>query len=67
MTAEIVSDFPSWLRRELVKRHMTQREFAEKVGVSNTTMSCWTNGRATPHMDMFMDILLALGCRIVKP
>ncbi len=67
ITADIFSDFPSWLRREQVKHHMTQAQLAEKIGVSSVTLSSWVNGRGAPSMDSFMDTLLALGCRIVEP
>ena len=38
------------LSAELARYSMTQKEFAENVGINNTTISNWMNGRSVPSV-----------------
>lgn len=52
--------FGAWLLSEIKAAGMTQGEFAEKVGVSRTTVSRWVKGRIPDgvFIDPIADVLL---------
>lgn len=45
----------------LYEKRITQKEFADKVGVSAPTVSAWCNGTKTPRMDKVDTICEVLG------
>ena len=42
-------------------RKMTQEEFAEQIGVSRSTLSCYEVGQRTPNMNILQDIAQMCG------
>lgn len=55
----IVSDN---IKRLRIKADMEQLELAEKLGVSNKTVSSWECGRTEPRMEMIEKICNVLHC-----
>lgn len=55
------SPFGVWLSEALAAAGLSQRAFAEKVGVSNTTAHFWVKGRHTPSEGFEGSISEALG------
>lgn len=55
------SDFGSWLRSQITSRKMTQKEFADAIGVSPTSVSRWIKHGDRPkaeHIDPISDVLV---------
>jgi transcriptional regulator with XRE-family HTH domain len=44
-----MNPFPLYLSAALTRFNKTQEAFARDLGVSNTTVSRWINGRTTPN------------------
>lgn len=44
----------------LKDKNMTQKEFADKVGIGNSTVSEWKKKKTNPSADKIMDICMAL-------
>lgn len=44
----------------LKEKNMTQKEFAEKVGIGNSTVSEWKKKKTNPSADKIMDICMVL-------
>jgi transcriptional regulator with XRE-family HTH domain len=44
----------------LKDKNMTQKEFAEKVGIGNSTVSEWKKKKTNPSADKIMDICMVL-------
>ena len=44
----------------LKEKKMTQKEFAEKVGIGNSTVSEWKKKKTNPSADKIMDICMTL-------
>ena len=53
MTQENIGKFIAEKRKE---KNMTQEQFAEKLGVSNRSVSRWENGRTMPDYSLFPSI-----------
>lgn len=49
MNQEKIGKFIAELRKE---QNMTQEEFAEKLGVTNKSVSRWENGKTLPDLSM---------------
>ena len=52
--------FDRWLRNELYKRDMTQKEFAEKADITCTTVSYYINNKEMPTVRTLALMLKAL-------
>ncbi len=61
MNQEKVGMFIASLRKE---KKMTQEELAEKLGVSDRTISKWENGRGMPDLSLFKPLCDTLGISI---
>jgi transcriptional regulator with XRE-family HTH domain len=48
MLRALTNAFGDWLRRQIEDRLLTQREFAERVGVTSVHVSRWVNGHVLP-------------------
>ena len=48
-----IGKFLSRLRHE---RELTQEQLAERLGISNKTVSRWENGNYMPHVEMLMEL-----------
>ena len=62
MNQEKIGKFIATLRKE--KKKMTQEQFAEKLGVSNRSVSRWENGKTMPDLAMLPVISEELGVSI---
>lgn len=49
-------DFPSWLDRTLVERGIAGGEVARALGVNDSAVSRWRNGKASPGLDSVMKL-----------
>lgn len=58
MNQEQIGKFIASCRKE---KNITQREFAEKLGVTDKTVSRWENGHYLPDISLFNDICSILG------
>ena len=45
----------------LQERNMTQKDFAEQVGIAGSTVSEWKKKKTNPSADKIMDICVVLG------
>lgn len=45
-----------------IKAHLTQEEAAEKIGVHQTAVAAWENGRAMPRASKFLRVCEVYGC-----
>ncbi len=54
------TDCAEWLRAELEDRGLTQREVAERVGVTMGTISRWCRGRTAPDPELQVRLQEAL-------
>jgi transcriptional regulator with XRE-family HTH domain len=61
MTQENIGKFIAEKRKE---KGMTQEQFAEKLGVTNRSISRWENGKTMPDYSMFPIICETLGVEI---
>ena len=62
MNQEKIGKFIATLRRE--EKKMTQEQLAEKLGVSNRSISRWENGKTMPDLAMLPIISEELGVSI---
>lgn len=46
------------------EKNLTQRELAEKVGVSDKSVSKWENGKCLPDVSLYMELCEILGITI---
>ena len=51
------------IRANRKEKRMTQKELAEKVGLDQSTIACYENGRRGMTLDTFFDICKALKVR----
>ena len=63
MNQEIIGKFIAALRKE---KNMTQEQFAEKLGVSNRSISRWENGKTMPDLSMLPIISEELGVSVAE-
>jgi transcriptional regulator with XRE-family HTH domain len=49
------------LKEQRKKRRLTQKEVADKIGVSERTYQKWEQGESTPNATCFMRLLYVLG------
>ena len=61
MNQEKIGKFITELRKE---KNMTQEQLAEKLGVSNKSVSRWENGKTMPDYSVLEDICRELGINI---
>ena len=61
MNQEKIGKFISELRK---KKNMTQEQLAEKLGVSNKSISRWENGKTMPDYSLLKDICTELDTNI---
>ena len=61
MTNERIGSFIADMRKE---RKLTQEQLAERLGVSNRSISRWENGKTLPDISLMEDICEALGITI---
>ena len=52
------------IKEKRVSRGITQVELAEKMGVSQCTVSWWETGNSKPRADMLPKLAKVLGCTI---
>ena len=45
-----------------IKAHLTQEEAAKKIGVHQTAIAAWENGRAMPRAAKFLRVCEVYGC-----
>lgn len=50
------------IKRVRTEKHMDQKDLADKLNVSNKTVSSWECGRTEPKMGMIEKLCQALGC-----
>lgn len=62
LNQEKIGKFIATLRKE--EKHMTQEELAEKLGVSNRSVSRWENGKTMPDLAMLPMISEELGVSV---
>ena len=63
MTQEKIGKFIAKMRKE---KDLTQEQFAEKLGVSNRSVSRWENGKTLPDISLFPSICEELGINITE-
>ncbi len=63
MTQEIIGKFIAEVRKE---KGMTQEQFAEKLNISNRSVSRWENGKTFPDISLFPSICKELGISITE-
>jgi len=63
----VASDFGERLRQAIEARGWEQKEFAAKIGVSESQVSRWVNGKAVPHIDTVGRIEDELGVDLSTP
>lgn len=51
------SEFREFLRIERIRRRLTQKEFADKVGLSRNTISHIENGKQRVYLDQFLNVM----------
>lgn len=61
MDQTIVGNFIKSLRKE---KALTQRELAEKLGISEKTVSKWETGNGLPEVDLFLPLCKELGVTV---
>ena len=61
MDQQKIGTFISECRKE---KGLTQAQFAEKLGVSDKSVSRWENGRTMPDMSLYEDICGILGVQV---
>lgn len=50
------------IKRVRIEKHMEQKDLADKLNVSNKTVSSWECGRTEPRMGMIEKLCQALSC-----
>ena len=61
LNQEKTGKFIAEMRRE---KHLTQRQLAEQIGVSDKTVSKWENGRSMPDNAILLDVCLILNVSV---
>lgn len=61
---ESLDDFGPWLKRTGKEKHVTQRDIAKYVGVTEASVSRWVRGERYPNKRQMEKILKFLGCHI---
>lgn len=61
MDQEKIGRFIAKCRKE---KNLTQEQFAEKLGVTNKSISRWENGRTMPDLSLFIPISEILECSV---
>ncbi len=56
--------FGMWLKIELVKKNMKQRDLAKLVGITEQSMCRWIHGDRTPRADEMQKVLDYFNCHI---
>lgn len=46
------------------ERGLTQKEFADKLGLDQSTVSLWENGKTQPRTKLLVKIARILGCTV---
>lgn len=59
-----LSAFGIWLRCALAEHQMMQVDLADKLGVTDVTVSRWVHGERTPRVDQLEQILDCFNCHI---
>ena len=59
-----LSSFGVWLKCTLIENRMTQRDLADKLDVTEVSVSRWVHGDRTPRVDQLQQILDVFGCHI---
>lgn len=59
-------DFLEELKLLMSRKNITQKYLAEKLGVTEGTVSRWLNGKRKVTLDTVLDILEALGVTSIK-
>ena len=54
------------IREMRIKRNMTQQELADKLYVSDKTVSSWESGRTEPDINILSDVSKALDCSFLS-
>ena len=55
--------FPARLKRERLKRGLTQQSLAKKIGLSQQAVASWETGAKIPTIDRVIDVARALKIR----
>ena len=53
--------FGLWLKNELLRRKMLQKELARNIGVTEVSVSRWINGVRHPKLEQMMNLLRMMG------
>ncbi|MAK37530.1 MAG: hypothetical protein CMC15_15340 [Flavobacteriaceae bacterium] len=53
--------FNIWLQNQIKNKGFTQRAYAQRLGVDESTISGYLSGRRTPNTRMLIRIVLSLG------
>ena len=61
---EAREQFPKTLKYYMDKYHLSQSDIAERLGVSNATVSMWCNGRKFPRVDKMQELANIFGVLI---
>ena len=61
MNQENIGKFIAECRKE---KHLTQEQLAEKIGVSNKSISRWENGRTMPDMSLYEPLCRELDIQV---
>ena len=59
-------DFKDWLKKERIKKGLSQAELAEKSGVVLYTISNYERGQTKPRIDKVKKLCAALDVEITK-
>lgn len=52
------------IKRRLAELNIKQRDLCKQLGVTEQTLSAWTNGKAVPTLEMAFKISKQLHCKI---
>ncbi|MDQ3491925.1 MAG: helix-turn-helix domain-containing protein [Chloroflexota bacterium] len=67
MTVENGSSFDEWLRTQLERRRLSQRQLAERSGVNHSTISRLLTGERRPTLATATKLVRALGGAVKTP
>ena len=59
-----MQEFADSLNRAMEARNMSQRELAQKVGVSQGTVNAWLKGTKVPSLIAAVNVSKALDCSL---
>ena len=54
----------NYIRSERVRLGMTARELADKVGVSESTITAWENEKRDPNLSYLVGLAKMFGCSV---